>query len=141
MVPLGAFITIIGLSFYYWVDKYNLLRRSSLSHNISGEMAMVSLKLLDFTLIMKPLGEIIFDAGIRDHVQVESIVLTVVAVVYVCLPMDTVLEWLHSETFAQEEKTFSEVEYTFLETYQTLHPVTNYEIDKIFKNLQMCISK
>jgi hypothetical protein len=109
MVPLGAFITIIGLSFYYWVDKYNLLRRSSLSHNISGEMAMVSLKLLDFTLIMKPLGEIIFDAGIRDHVQVESIVLTAVAVVYVCLPMDTLLEWLHSETFAQEEKTFSEV--------------------------------
>lgn len=36
MVPMGAFITIIGLSLYYWVDKYNLLRRSSLLNNISG---------------------------------------------------------------------------------------------------------
>jgi hypothetical protein len=91
IVPMGAFITIVGLSLYYWVDKYNLLRRSSLSHNISGEMAMVSLKLLDCTLIMKPVGEIIFDSGIRDHIQIESIILTAIAFVYICLPMDSIL--------------------------------------------------
>lgn len=36
MIPLGAFITMIGLTLYYWVDKFNLLRRSSLLNNISG---------------------------------------------------------------------------------------------------------
>jgi len=56
MIPLGSFITLFGLAFYYWVDKYNLLRRSSLDHNVSGELAVVSLKLLDVTLIMKPIG-------------------------------------------------------------------------------------
>jgi hypothetical protein len=99
LVPLGAGLTIIGLAFYYWVDKYNLLRRSSLSHNISGEMAMASLMLLDWTLIMKPIGEMIFDAGIREHVQVESIVLTFVAFVYIFLPKNKILNFFHSESF------------------------------------------
>jgi hypothetical protein len=56
LIPFGAFLTIIGVSLYYWVDKYNLLRRSSLKNNISGKMAIRSLKLLDLTLILRPLG-------------------------------------------------------------------------------------
>lgn len=30
LIPMGAFLTAIGIGLYYWVDKYNLLRRSSL---------------------------------------------------------------------------------------------------------------
>jgi hypothetical protein len=56
LIPIGAFLTIIGLSLYYWVDKFNLLRRSSLKNNISGKMAIKSLKLLDLTLILRPIG-------------------------------------------------------------------------------------
>ena len=61
LIPMGAFLTIIGLSLYYWVDKFNMLRRSSLKNNISGKMAIRSLKLLDLTLFLRPLGEILFD--------------------------------------------------------------------------------
>lgn len=32
-------------------------------------MALFSLKLLDVTLLMKPLGELIFDSSIRDGVS------------------------------------------------------------------------
>jgi len=56
LIPVGAFFTVLGLSFYYWVDKCNLIKRSSLAHNISGDMAIVSLKLLDVTLVLKLIG-------------------------------------------------------------------------------------
>jgi hypothetical protein len=59
LIPVGAFFTFLGLILYYWVDKYNLLRRSSLTQNISGKLAVVSLKLLDFTLVLRPLGTIL----------------------------------------------------------------------------------
>ncbi len=65
LIPIGSFFSVVGLAFYYWVDKFNLLKRSSLSHNISGDLAVVSLKLLDFTLVLKPAGEMIFDYLIR----------------------------------------------------------------------------
>ena len=30
LIPIGGFFSCLGLSLYYWVDKYNLLRRSAL---------------------------------------------------------------------------------------------------------------
>ena len=69
LIPSGAFFTIVGLGLYYWVDKFNLIKRSSVGHEISGDLAVVSLKLLDFTLILKPIGEMIFDRSIRNGVQ------------------------------------------------------------------------
>lgn len=68
-----------------------MLRRSSLRHNISGEMALHCLKLLDLTLMMKPLGEIIFDASIRDGVDASSIVMLCLGVLYFFLPMSIIL--------------------------------------------------
>ena len=36
LIPIGTAITIVGLIIYYWVDKYNLLRRASVPSNIAG---------------------------------------------------------------------------------------------------------
>lgn len=66
LIPLGAILTCAGLLFYYWVDKYNLLRRSSVSGQVSGKIINLSLTLLDFTLILRPAGSLIFDTHIRD---------------------------------------------------------------------------
>jgi hypothetical protein len=30
LIPIGAFLILVGFCIYYWIDKYNLLRRSSL---------------------------------------------------------------------------------------------------------------
>lgn len=30
LVPFGSFLTLGGLMIYYWVDRYNLLRRSKI---------------------------------------------------------------------------------------------------------------
>lgn len=91
MIPLGAFITFVGLGFYYWIDKFNLLRKSSLTQNISGEMTLFSLKLLDFTLILRPIGEMIFDSSMRDGINAPSIVFTCVAFLYLIVPLNPIL--------------------------------------------------
>jgi hypothetical protein len=70
LIPVGAVITVFGLICYYWVDKFNLLRRSSISGQISGNIINVSMTLLDFTLLMKPFGSIIFDTQIRDSYHI-----------------------------------------------------------------------
>jgi hypothetical protein len=30
LIPAGGILIMIGLMVYYWIDKYNLLRRASL---------------------------------------------------------------------------------------------------------------
>lgn len=77
----------------------------------------------------------------RDHIHVSSIVMTAVAFVYVLLPMDRILEFFHEEEFEQEEKSYDEVKDTFLETYQTLHPVMNHNAHLVFKRLQSKLAR
>ena len=66
LIPLGAPISLLGECIFYWVDKYNLLRKSSLKQNLSGDLSMKALVMLDLTLVLKPLGEIAFDLQIRQ---------------------------------------------------------------------------
>jgi hypothetical protein len=95
LIPVGACLSVIGMCLYYWVDKYNLLRRSSVNSNIAGELSLFSMKLLDFTLFCKPIGEILFDSQIRSSYCISSVVMAILALGYLAMPMDTVLEFFH----------------------------------------------
>lgn len=99
IIPIGAMISFFGLIFYYWIDKWNLLRRSTLSIEVQGKLVKTTMKLLDFTLIMKPVGEIMFDQQIRSVYTVGSIVMIIVAFIYIISPIDSIIEWINPEDF------------------------------------------
>lgn len=65
LIPLGSCFIFIGQCFYYWIDKYNLLRRSSFNYKLSGILSKKMLPLLDFTLVLRFLGAFIFDLQLR----------------------------------------------------------------------------
>lgn len=96
LLPIGALITIVGLVVYYWVDKYNLLRRSSLNRQISGTLINNSLTLLDFTLIFKPMGSLIFDKQLRDQALASTIVMFVISFIFVLIPKNKVLQFFNN---------------------------------------------
>ncbi len=95
IIPAGAVLIIIGLSIYYWVDKYNLLRKSSVIENVNGELGMKAIKLIDFTLVLRAAGELIFDSQIRSSTTWESIVCLIIGVLYLLLPMNRILDFFH----------------------------------------------
>ena len=117
LIPLGALFSTIGLTLYYWVDKYNLLRRSRVNSNIAGELSIQTMKLLDFTLVCKPVSEIIFDCQLRDSYNITSLIMLSIGFVYLLLPVDQILEYFHPEKFNNEEKSLQDVEKNFRETY------------------------
>ena len=56
IIPGGTWLIAIGLSIFYWVDKRVLLRFSSINENVSGNLSVRSMKLLDVTLILRAVG-------------------------------------------------------------------------------------
>jgi hypothetical protein len=46
VIPFGSILILIGISTYYWVDKYNLLRKSSITQGVSGDLCLKALFLL-----------------------------------------------------------------------------------------------
>ena len=99
IIPIGAFISFFGLIFYYWIDKYNLLRRSTLSVEVQGRLVRFTMKLLDRTLIFKVIGELMFDQQIRSTYVVGSIVMIIVAFFYLLLPIDRLIDFFNPEGF------------------------------------------
>ena len=66
LIPLGSFLILIGLVLYYWIDKYNFLRRSALKEGLSGKISILSLKSLDATLFLAPAGRVLFSWMLHD---------------------------------------------------------------------------
>jgi hypothetical protein len=60
---------------------------------------MMAMKLLDFSLMLRSIGELIFDSHIRNGVAWQSIVCLILGFIYVILPMDSVLDFFHEEKF------------------------------------------
>lgn len=123
LLPLGAMITIVGLSIYYWVDKYNLLRRSTVNRQVSGTLILTSLNLLDFTLFLKPMGSMIFDSYLKGQFVPSSLVMLILGVVYVIIPKNYILKRIDNQKFRQHQQTYKDLKHTFQNTYNTEHPV------------------
>lgn len=138
LIPMGSVLTLVGIGFYYWVDKYNLLRRSSIKENVSGKLSVVAIKLLDLVLLFMPLGQIIFDHFLRGECQLVSCVTLVVAVVYIVSPVNELLDYLNKQSFHLELKSYLQVKETFKDNYFQLHPMyskTNPEMIQNCKRL------
>ena len=60
---------------------------------------MKAIKLIDFTLVLRPTGKLIFDSQIRSAIAWESIVCLILGVIYLLLPMDSILDFFHEEKF------------------------------------------
>lgn len=141
LIPLGSFLVVIGLSLYFWIDKYNFLRRSALKAGISGKMSNLSLKSLDATLFLAPAGRLLFDLVMHQHVDYLAIVLTVLGLIYLVLPVSSMIWALNGEKFLIESKTYDDVKHSFKEHYFTLHPVYRLTHKNEIKNFRKKVSE
>lgn len=99
LIPLCSFLTIIGIVFYYWVDKYNFVKSCTRKPGISGKMTLLAVKSIDMTLFLVPAGSFLFDLMLRHHFNVLSLVLMLIGIVYVLLPMSDLIWLLNDEKF------------------------------------------
>ncbi len=138
LIPIGGVISAVGLVIYYWIDKYNLLRRSTIRSYVSGHLINLTLNLLDVSLVLRVVGEIIFDYHIRDGAKPLSWVCLGISLIYVFLPKDDLIELINNEKFNSEEMTYQEASSRFHSTYYNEHVLFSYleeDRNKLAQNL------
>ena len=94
LIPGGMFFVLLGLLAYYWVDKYNLLTRSSMTYNVSADLSFRISDLIDWTLFWRFFGEVIFDYQLRGQVHLYTVILLSLSMVYILLPMRKIVSIL-----------------------------------------------
>lgn len=95
LAPIGSFISLMGLIFYYWVDKLNLLRRASLSVFVQGDLVNFSLQLLDLTIVFWSAGILLFDYQLRATVTISGILMLLFSLTYFILPTNKILNYFN----------------------------------------------
>ena len=70
---------------------------------------MKALFLLDFTLLFKPFGEIIFAGLIRTEYSWVPFVELLLGLIYIILPKGTIFDFIHQERFLPTYTTYSEL--------------------------------
>jgi len=108
LIPIGGFISLLGLILYYWIDKYNLLRRSSVANAVSGKMINFTLRMLDMTLVFRAFGDTLFDYQIREGIHISSIFFLFIAIIYQFMPVKKMIRFFNHEKFNHQEKSYAE---------------------------------
>lgn len=108
LVPVGGVFSCIGLVAYYWVDKYNLLRRSTISSQVSGDLIDLTVGMLEFTLLLRILGQMLFDYKLRGGITIVSWAYLAIAVLYILLPAELLINILSNERFFTQKMSYDE---------------------------------
>jgi hypothetical protein len=135
IIPLGAAPSMLGLICYFFIDKFVLLRRSSVKSSVSSNLANYMMFLLDFTIIFKPLGEIFFDYNIRHDMQPTTYAMTAIAAIYLLLPVNRIFNKLFPEKLLKHAYTYDEVKDSFLVTYHNSYPMNRAKRTVLLENI------
>lgn len=128
LLPFGVVYSLTGIILYYFTDKFTLTYNACVKSSVSSELSRTMVTVLDFTLVLKPVGELIFDYQLRHTFSINSLIMLCIGVVYMLLPLNMILEWVNHENFEPESKTFKEAKDSFPETYFTLYPIYRNEV-------------
>jgi hypothetical protein len=57
---MGTLLSIVSLSLYYWVDKYNVVHRRTIKESLSMEVTLEMIEMLEMCIIFYAVGNITF---------------------------------------------------------------------------------
>jgi hypothetical protein len=67
-IPIGIVINIVCLFLYYWVDKYNVLRRRTIKDTISSDLSNEMISWLGFILVLHGIGQMSMTYGVYKFI-------------------------------------------------------------------------
>lgn len=89
IIPVGSIFMLFGLILNYWTDKYNLLRRRTVKHNLSEELSIQMTEMLEYTLPLFSIANSFFFYFIEYDLQKRqlSLIGAIIGILHCFLPM------------------------------------------------------
>lgn len=125
VVPIVLLWTFLGIFLCYWVDKYNLLRKTSIGRALGVEIAFEMTEVMEWFLVIFGFSNFVFDWFFFKEISALTYILLVLAIVNAVFPMD----WLNGKIFGKVQpevlpETYDECKYYLDEEYDRFNPAT-----------------
>jgi len=93
-IPLGIILSMIGLVCYYWVDKYNVMRRRTIKENLSKQVSIGMIELLEMTIIFCGIGNMTMSYSFFGQIHWQDLLVILIGVIYAAIPMQEINEMI-----------------------------------------------
>ncbi|KAL4466070.1 hypothetical protein ABPG74_004307 [Tetrahymena malaccensis] len=123
-IPLGNFFSMFNLVIYYYIDKYNILRNSTVKENLSKEVSLQMTENLEYITVFFALGNFTFSIHLFNTVEWSSVIMLVLGLIYAILPMQDLNQYLFHIEDLDEEITYQQAKFSFKTNYDLLNPIT-----------------
>jgi len=126
-IPLGTLLSIVSLSLYYWVDKYNVTHRRTIKESLSMDVTLEMIELLEMCIIWFAIGNITFQWQLFHIVSYTGIAYMALGLIYILSPMQEINEWLFVIDNEDENEKYDIAKYQFNTDYDRENPVLKHE--------------
>ncbi|KAL4485796.1 hypothetical protein ABPG72_012336 [Tetrahymena utriculariae] len=123
-IPLGNFFSMFNLVIYYYIDKYNILRNSTVKENLSKEVSLQMTENLEYITVFFALGNFTFSIHLFNTVEWSSVIMLILGLIYALLPMQDLNQYLFHIEDLDEEITYQQAKFSFKTNYDLLNPIT-----------------
>lgn len=87
-IPLGIFFSILGLTIYYFVDKYNFLRRRTIKESLGKDLSIEMIEMLEMIILFNGFGSLTMAMDLFGECKWQDIFILIAAIIYAALPME-----------------------------------------------------
>ena len=126
LIPIGMFFSILGLCLYYFIDKYNVFKKRTIKDNLSKELSIEMIELLETILLMSAFGRYIVDKLLLDLPTNRYMLNIAVSVLYMVLPLEDITEYFFKVPENTEDADYTDAEIDFDTDYDRENPVTKH---------------
>ena len=91
-IPFGIIMSVGTLIIYYWIDKYNLLRRRTVKESLSMQVSIEMIEMLELSIIFFAMGNITFQLQLFGSIDKLAVIQIIIAFLYSLLPMQEINE-------------------------------------------------
>jgi hypothetical protein len=80
----------MGLTLYYFVDKYNVLRRRTIKESLSKHLSIEMIEMLELIIVFTGIGNTVVSSILFAEVKWQDFIIIIIGVVYNILPMEDI---------------------------------------------------
>lgn len=125
VVPLGQIIGIVGLIFYYWVEKYIVLRRKTIKKTLSVHLSLEMTEYLEMIILIYSISSILFKYQLGFDIEAVSIITATFGCLYTLLPVQLFVDKFFLFEDSDETLDYEEArQFCFITDYELQNPIT-----------------
>eukprot|EP00828_Plagiopyla_frontata_P011732 TRINITY_DN16520_c0_g1_i2.p3 TRINITY_DN16520_c0_g1~~TRINITY_DN16520_c0_g1_i2.p3 ORF type:complete len:160 (+),score=19.55 TRINITY_DN16520_c0_g1_i2:305-784(+) len=124
LIPIAAPMYLMSLLIYYWVDKYNFLKRSTVKESLSLALSQHMIDKLDYIFLLFGISNCLYDYMLFGSIYTLNLVIAILGLIYLLLPLETLNQMLFALPDQAENEEYKDAEISFDTDYDRENPVT-----------------